>query len=114
MFFGMMDAPIKFQCFFCSFPENDRRDQFMTYYFDVGSADGYWIFSLDPHVSDECYQGELDRLVKDHECDMTKYNFNRVQFPKDYVIGTYKDKGEHFVNPQPGQWTFQMNQWYDY
>jgi hypothetical protein len=25
------------------------------------------------------------------------------------VIGTYKDKGEHFVNPQPGQWTFQMN-----
>ena len=66
---------------FASFPENDRRDQTMSYYFDIGSIDGWWIFSLDPHMSDGDYKAEIDRLVRENGVDLTKYTFYRTQFP---------------------------------
>jgi hypothetical protein len=93
LFYNMWNA-VKIKWNFLNFPENDRTDQFWTAHFrlDTMDYDVFWLFALTPHISDELYNAELERLKTEHQVDLEKFIFYRTQTPEDYEIGTYDEE----------------------
>ena len=96
MFFGLMNAPVSIDMQFLNFPENDRRDQTLTWYIKLGDVRVIMIQSLEPVMSEENWQKELQRLESENGVDLAKYKFTRPQTDPNYEL---KSLGDDFTNP---------------
>lgn len=86
--FGISMSPI-------TFPTNDSRKEFRVDYAKVMGKKLYFVFVLDPHISDEDKEKEFEML--DKEFGIKKEWFNAVQWDSEYKIGS---TGEPDINPK--------------
>lgn len=86
-------SPMALEMNWVSFPEDDAKDQFWTYYGNLPFGKRiFFMFALSPHVSDEAYAAELKRLKEENGVDVP---FHRLQWAASYKPG---DTGEHKIN----------------
>lgn len=58
-----------------------------------------WMFALTPHLSDEAYQRELDKLESVHGIDLVNdCKMTRVPWDPNYEVKS--NAAEHFDNPK--------------
>ena len=84
--------PAKIVTHWLTFPKGDSLDQVWTYYGDARGKRIVFIWSLTPHLSEDVYTAELDRLKEKNGIDVPFY---KIQWPTSYKPG---DTGEHKIN----------------
>mmetsp|Transcript_7040 Transcript_7040/g.8072 ORF Transcript_7040/g.8072 Transcript_7040/m.8072 type:complete len:201 (-) Transcript_7040:316-918(-) len=77
------------------FPTNDSRTEFRVDFCVVAGTLMYFVFTLDPHISEEAKKQGFDRLEAAH--GVKREWFHDVKWPADYVIGS---TGEPDINPK--------------
>ena len=96
--FCNLNAPINMNMQFLSFPEDERRDQCWTWYLAVAGKQVIIIANLEPRMSDEDFNKELERLKNENGVNLQDYKFTRYGTSADHVK---QSLGEDFANPPP-------------
>ena len=77
------------------FPTNDSKKEFRVDYFNVMGKVMYFIFALDPLISDEDKSKNFDLLEKEN--GVKREWFHNVQWQPGYVVGS---TGDPDINPK--------------
>mmetsp|Transcript_2092 Transcript_2092/g.2310 ORF Transcript_2092/g.2310 Transcript_2092/m.2310 type:complete len:237 (-) Transcript_2092:431-1141(-) len=77
------------------FPTNDNHSEFRVDYAKVMGKKMYFVFTLDPHISEESKNEQFSKL--DTEFGVKREWFHMVQWDKSYVIGS---TGDPDINPK--------------
>ena len=88
-------APIGMALTPIAFPTNDSRSEFRVDYIEMFGKSLYFIFVLDPKISEDDKKKEFDKL--EAECGVKKEWFHFVQWDEKYEIGS---SGEPDINPK--------------
>lgn len=78
-----------------NFPETDTGEGFWTVFAQPMGNPLLFLFAFTPHVSDEAYQAESERLGAENGIDLAQIPLYRVQWSPDYKLG---DAGEKLIN----------------
>lgn len=87
-------SPMKLSMQPIAFPTDDSRKEFRVDYCNVMGTKMYFIFVLDPNISEEDIQKNFDAL--ETENGISRDWFHKVQWESDYVLGS---AGEPDINP---------------
>lgn len=88
-------APIGLSMQPIAFPTNDSRKEFRVDYCSMMGKKMYFIFVLDPNISEEDKKKEFDLLEKEN--GVLREWFSDIQWEENYVLGS---AGEPDINPK--------------
>jgi hypothetical protein len=88
-------APVGLSVRPLAFPRDDARVEFRVDYFEIMGKKMYFVFALDPHISEDDKKENFDRLEKDN--GVLREWFSEVQWEDTYEVGS---AGEPDINPK--------------
>ena len=88
-------APVALSMQPVAFPTNDSRVEFRVDYCETMGKKMYFIFVLDPNISEEDKKKNFDRLEKEN--GVLREWFHNVQWAKNYKVGS---TGDPDINPK--------------
>lgn len=87
--------PIRVPYQMLNFPETDTGEGFWTVFAQPMGNPLLFLFAFTPHISNEAYQAECERLHAENGIDPLQLPLYRVQWNPEYKLG---DAGEQLIN----------------